>query len=343
MTVVKYALGILALITVLFAVVGLVVSARTMYVVAETVEQDSALPRFVLDNGTVLHGETFGDPKNPAVIVVHGGPGWDYRGLLPIQALSDAYFVVFYDQRGAGLSPRVDDAALTLAHYRADLDALVDRFGAGRPVALIGHSFGGMLVANYLGHHSDKVAAAVFAEPGPLTEAMAKHPDFRFPFGLEFALHVTGTWIESRFQSSLDGHARDDYFMGKFLAGYEGAKHPLAGYFCGGQASLDGLTHWRLGSAALWTIPKTYPKAGEDQPFSLVDGVAAYENEVLFVAGACDVILGPAIQREQMKYFANARMVVVDGVGHEMFVENPDAVLAPIRAYLSERIARAQP
>ena len=38
-----------------------------------------------------------------------------------------------------------------------------------------------------------------------------------------------------------------------------------------------------------------------------------------------------------MMYFPKARMVVIDGVGHEMFIENLKASLAPVRTYLLEQ------
>jgi hypothetical protein len=53
-------------------------------------------------------------------------PGADYRSLLDLKALADDYFVVFYDQRGTGLSPRVEDPGeLTYELYLDDLAAFV--------------------------------------------------------------------------------------------------------------------------------------------------------------------------------------------------------------------------
>src|SRR5262245_44675256 len=73
-----------------------------------TVHQDPTLPRIQI-NGTLLHAESFGDPAGPTVLVLHGGPGSDYRSLLHLKALADdGYKVVFWDQRGAGLSQRHD-------------------------------------------------------------------------------------------------------------------------------------------------------------------------------------------------------------------------------------------
>lgn len=74
--------------------------------VPKTVDQDSALPG--LDrNGTRLHTETFGLPTDPLLVILHGGPGGDYRSMLAARAFAaDGFHVVFYDQRGTGLSKR---------------------------------------------------------------------------------------------------------------------------------------------------------------------------------------------------------------------------------------------
>ncbi len=332
---------IVGIIVVSLVVLSLVVSSRgASYTVAKTVEHDPSLPRIVLD-GVLLHGETLGNSENPAVIAVHGGPGWDYRSLLPLKALSDEYFVVLYDQCGTGLSPRVDDDELSVDSYLAELDALVNRYGRGRPVNLIGHSFGGMLVSRYVGWHPNKVAGVVLAEPGPLTKKMTKHDSYQFHVGAGFILNFVGSWLESWAYSGPDGHARDDYFQGKYLAAYGGTGHPMARYTCDGKVPPEGLEHWRLGRRAWVAVRKTYPLSEEDQEFSFVEGVEAVDKEVLFVAGRCDEVLGQEFQREQMKYFPKARIVVIDDAGHEMFANNPKASLAPVRTYLREQNGQA--
>ena len=71
--------------------------------VPRTVEYDSAnIPHITL-NGRLVHAETFGSPTNPIVIVLHGGPGLDYRSMLSLKDLASDFFVVFYDQRGTGI------------------------------------------------------------------------------------------------------------------------------------------------------------------------------------------------------------------------------------------------
>ena len=328
---------ILLSLLIVVAVVGLIVSSRVPYSVLKTVEDDLTLPRLVLNDGTILHGETHGDPTKPTLMVVHGGPGWDYRALLPLAGLSDEYLVVFYDQRGTGLSPRVDDDELRFDQYLADLDALVDQFSPGRQVNLLGHSFGGMLVSGYVSQYPDKVAGVVLAGSGPLTTQMANHPNFKFPVGSRFILFAAGTWIESQFYSGIGTHRKQDYFLGKILGAYEGNGHPWAGYVCGREITEELSPHWRAGSRAMSRLSKTYPKDRAGLQFSVVEEVDRFETEVLFLAGSCDAILGPVIQAEQEGYFPNARLAVIENAGHEMFLDNPAASLAAVRAYLAER------
>ncbi|MCB0084546.1 MAG: hypothetical protein KDE47_26585, partial [Caldilineaceae bacterium] len=116
----------------LFAVVGLFVGTAGDHSVPDTVTTDPTLPHVEID-GVTFHAETFGEPQNPTVVVVHGGPGGDYGYLLNLHQLADAYHVVFYDQRGAGLSPRVAAAQLSLASSIEDLHRIVTHYGHGEP------------------------------------------------------------------------------------------------------------------------------------------------------------------------------------------------------------------
>ena len=81
--------------------------------------------------GCVLSWQSFGDPANPVVIVIHGGPGGDYRSMLNCSRFSaDGFFVVFYDQRGSGLSKRHDKEIYTTQLFIDDLDGVIVRGAA---------------------------------------------------------------------------------------------------------------------------------------------------------------------------------------------------------------------
>src|SRR6185436_19073286 len=94
--------------------------------VPKTVDQDPALPQIEVA-GAQLHAEAYGDPEAPIVMVLHGGPGSDYRSLLPLKELAhDGYRVVFWDQRGAGLSQRFPADTYSFDLYLDDLVEVIE-------------------------------------------------------------------------------------------------------------------------------------------------------------------------------------------------------------------------
>ncbi len=67
-------------------------------------------------------------------MVLHGGPDFDHRYLLPeLDQLSDVLRLIYYDQRGRGWSaPDVEPEAVTMASEIEDLDGLRAHFGLER-------------------------------------------------------------------------------------------------------------------------------------------------------------------------------------------------------------------
>ena len=192
------------------------------FAVPDTVERDHSLPRVEL-NGYPFHAETFGDADRPVVIVIHGGPGADYRYLYALKALADEHLVVFYDQRGTGLSPRVPAEQITVQVFIDDLDAFVSAFGKGRPVHLVGHSWGAMLASAYAGAHPHKVAKLVLAEPAFLDSTTMGVMRSGWP-GLAVVWGVAKAWVSQWFiRTRGDDYARDDFFLLQVMPLMQGA------------------------------------------------------------------------------------------------------------------------
>lgn len=296
--------------------------------VPKTVSEDPSIPHIKL-NGAVFHAETFGDQSKPVVIVVHGGPGWDFRGLLPLKSLSDEYFVVFYDQRGTGLSPRVDAGELTLESSLSDLDAIVDHYSKGREVRIIGHSWGGMLASAYIGRHPGKVSHAVLAEPGFLTTGMMKKSGISYGIKWEagFLWRVTKAWVKSLFIKGPGRDAGYDYLIGQV------APYASTEFYCDGVLHESAKTYWRPGSTAMQAIMKSAENEKGEMEVDLVKGVEKFDKTVLFMAGECNALIGREYQKEQMKFFPKAELVVVKKSGHMIFAERPEESIGAVRKY----------
>jgi pimeloyl-ACP methyl ester carboxylesterase len=134
-------------------------------VVSGSVAEVAYRPLGGLDQWVMIRGESV---ANPALIMLHGGPGLSETSLFRYfnAPLEKSFTVVYWDQRGAGKSFRRDipRSSMTVERLVADLDELVDavceRLGK-TGVALFGHSWGSVLGPLYAARFPDKVEAYV--------------------------------------------------------------------------------------------------------------------------------------------------------------------------------------
>jgi pimeloyl-ACP methyl ester carboxylesterase len=70
----------------------------------------------------------------------------------------------------------------------------------------------------------------------------------------------------------------------------------------------------------------------------LIPAASTFLHPVLFVASSCDTVIGVHFQQQQLRYFRTANMVVVPNAGDEMFLEQPEASVEAVRAFLTHPI-----
>jgi haloalkane dehalogenase len=80
--------------------------------------------------------------EGPAVLLVHGTPGWSYEYRVAIARLRRRFRVVAPDHLGFGLSDRSSTFGYTLPEHTANLEALVAHLKLDR-FSLVVHDFGG--------------------------------------------------------------------------------------------------------------------------------------------------------------------------------------------------------
>ncbi len=110
--------------------------------------------------------------QGQAIIVLHGGPDFDHRYLLPdMDRLADGHRLIYYDQRGRGQSAGgVSPEDVSMDSEIADLDAVRAHHQLD-VVALLGHSWGAVLALEYALRHPERVSHLVLMNPGPASSA----------------------------------------------------------------------------------------------------------------------------------------------------------------------------
>jgi proline-specific peptidase len=97
------------------------------------------------------------------LLLLHGGPGAGHDYLEPLDALGAGRPVVFYDQLGCGRSDKPENRALwTIERFADEVQEVRDALGLER-CHILGQSWGGWLLVEYLLRQPEGVASAVLA------------------------------------------------------------------------------------------------------------------------------------------------------------------------------------
>jgi proline iminopeptidase len=294
--------------------------------VPKTVMEDATLPSIQV-NGSHFHAETFGHPDSAMVIFLHGGPGADYRNGLPVKALADdGYFVVFYDQRGSGLSERHDKHSYSVDLMIDDLRAVIDYYKTApdQQVFLIGHSWGGMMACAFVNQYPSEIAGVVFAEPGGFTSKIL------FAYG-----------DQTRTPSMTSELLNDVVYLDQFLTGGENS-HEVLDYKLnvisstvfekGNEEGIEGPSpFWRNGAVMLDALRII----AEEDGFDFTTNLDKYLPTVLFVYGENNKAYGLRGATEEASFFPSSSLAEIPDTGHEMFYFAWDNVHPVILQYLN--------
>lgn len=119
----------------------------------------------VVARGLRFHVQRLGGGERTLVflhgLVMDNLSSWYFTLANPLAAVAD---VVLYDLRGHGRSER-PPSGYTVADMVADLDALLDALGLdGRPVQIVGNSFGGLLALAFAIAHPERVGGLILID-----------------------------------------------------------------------------------------------------------------------------------------------------------------------------------
>lgn len=275
--------------------------------VPPTVDEDPELPALEW-NGSRFHVDRSGADVGVPILFLAGGPGNDASYLRRLDTacdgtwLGDEHPLVFWDQRGCGLSRRHGDASLTMEVFREDLDGLVELLDpAGDGVILVGHSWGGMFAADYTDRHPERVRGLVLIEPGELTQELLdsnSSPSIVTP-----ASEWVNDFAWGQELITLDDHARLDFYA--LLAAKDAQSY---------RVNREAAPNTRLGGAVI-----RHSFLGEFYPrdYDFTRNLDRFTTEVLVIAGDTPTSdLGVDLQRRQLGFFVAPTLEVFEGSGH---------------------------
>lgn len=262
-------------------------------------------------NGTALHHEVLGD--GPPCLVLHGGLGVDHTYLRPgLDRLGAELRLVYYDHRGHGRSGRPPPETITVEQLADDADALAGALGEER-VLVLGHAQGGFVAQELALRHPARVAGMILVAttPGELGAREGLADDFGPPPPVEVE-------ILQRVPP-----AGDEEWAATMTA--------IAPY-CLHRSDPDA-------AAALYarTVFSAQAAARSMLVFSrwsAVDRLAQVAAPALVLAGRHDVLCPPQQSERIARMLPGTQVVVFERSGHLPWLEEPDAFIAAVRAWL---------
>ena len=290
----------------------------------------------LVDNGgVILYVKTVG--RGPPLVVVHGGPGASHDYLLPsLYRLASSYRLVFIDERGSGRSPRLEDPKqYTVEKMADDVEAVRTALQLGK-IALLGHSYGGVVVQayafKYQANLSHLILASTFSSTRELNEALgrmkqAMPADRRARLeALEKAgLFGKGEiWEHGRYT---DEYAKLAWGVGYFPALYGARPEP-------NYDPVEGNTKnsWEL-YREMWGSHGEFVVDGNLKEVEWVDRLAEIKVPTLILVGDHDQS-DPAMSREMNAKIAGSKLVVLPDSGHMTFVDQPELFIRAIRDFV---------
>ncbi|MCX4679666.1 alpha/beta hydrolase [Streptomyces sp. NBC_01433] len=272
-----------------------------------------------MTDGAQLRWVARGDTtRQPAVVMLHGGPGLpDYLGdVAPMVA--DLAPVYRYDQRGTGQSPW--RGPHSFARHVEDLAELLDEWDVPKAV-LIGHSYGTDLASRFCLAHSDRVAAMLLM-CGPFVG------DWR-----------TGDQAERGRRMSVAQQARLRELEELSHRTEEREVELLTLAWFTDHADLERGWHWAAQGARRrrpvnWAMNGELGREGRADPLDerLAELRACLPARAELLGGRGDP--RPLAALESLALRLALPLTRIEGAGHEPWLEQPDAVRAHLRRFV---------
>lgn len=292
------------------------------------------LQRIALPTGVELDVAIAGDPKNPAIFLLHGFPESHRTWRHQIPALAKDHYVIAPDQRGFARSSKPEGTE----NYSpdkpvADLLALADHLGVG-DFTLVGHDWGGAIAWMAALQHPQRIKRLIIVNaPHPLVFQRSLFDDAE---QRESSQYITA-FRNPDFETFIDRMGIPTFFDTSFAKYTDAAAlAPERDAYIdewSQPGTMTGMLNWYRGSSVIVPAPGETPErpAWLDGPFPPVT------QPTLVIWGMKDTALRPVQLAELPNYVPDLTLVKIEDAGHFVPWEKPEPVTAAIRDWLTER------
>lgn len=282
---------------------------------------DSGTEHFVALNGLRFHYVTWGNPKSPMLICLHGLRGYA-RTFEPLaKRMMDRLFVLSLDQRGRGDTDWDPNLNYYTDQYVQDLEALAEHLGRDR-FHLLGHSMGGANALLYAYRNPGRLASIVLEDSGPGT-ASADRPSVQRIFSeLKSTPMFFSLWEEAAvFWRSVRPNVSDA---------------AIASRMANSMREADGRIVWKHDQAGIAQC-RINPASGRGTP-DLWPCVDAIQCSGLILRGAKSDYLSRETVEAVCTRNPNVDMYEVPDAGHYVHDDNPEDFMRIVEAFLDDNL-----
>lgn len=259
-----------------------------------------------------LHFKAYGG--GPPLIVLHGlfGAGGNWHSLSR-KVFAEHFTVYTVDLRNHGRSPhddRFDYPAMV-----ADLEHFLDKRGLSE-ASLLGHSMGGKVAMHAALTHPDRVSKLVVVDIAPRTYPPSHAPIFEALKSVEFSAVASREDVDEQLARRISSRAVRQFVMKNL--------------------SYDTETQAYSWQMALEAIHRNY-----EQINRAVEYDGTYEGPTLFVRGERSDYVREDDESLIRSLFPNARIETVEGAGHWVHADAPDALAEVVVGFLTQEQRRS--
>jgi non-heme chloroperoxidase len=251
--------------------------------------------------GLRLHVREWGPKDGPAILFIHG---WSQNHLCWKRqwesALANEFRLVAFDCRGHGMSqaPPEPEHYTNSQLWADDLRCIIDQLHLTRP-ALVGWSYGGLVICDYLRAYGETVIGGINFVGGVVSLNQEAFGTF---LGPGFLTHVPGATAED---------------LPTNIAAIRSFVHACAA---------QPLSPEVIETALCWTmiVPPKIRLALVTRDLNNDDVLRGLSIPVLISQGRSDTLVLPAMGEHILRTCAGATASWYEGIGHLPFLEAPD-------------------